>query len=379
MAYSTYAAEPKLYSVETRGISIFNVSPEFDLRVIDLSGIPVRIKIESRFKYIYVKTPAKTLKETKTEFSEKFLPLFQSLMQNFFKDDAYIYGVYKEERFFIYDIYTNNNWFTFYDLTRIEKDYGYQDFGFELLPSLIKEKRFTTLQVLNLFSDIIKENPEKQKKLFIIPYYDLVTATGYGFIPSNILIPNLEAGDTEEKIFGTYVAPATTAPINTKKNTNVKEGEDKELNASSLINLSKDIREKNYQDSKKNITSFILRKKYVLTSEEKTCVIIVSYLWSIWSHLNMRSRIVDYLSQKENYVFMRPLNCEGAKRNYSYLMLGLWFKYNLHNLNRLSDKVRKSLTAEFINKILEEEFSYFDHSFDIILKDALVKIDANAS
>jgi hypothetical protein len=379
MAYSTYVAEPKLYSVESRGISIFNVTPEIDLRIVDLSGIPIRIKIDSKFKYIYLKTGVKTSKEIKDEFSARFLTLFESLMTNFFKDDAYIYGVYNDKRLFIYDIYTNNNWFTFYDLTRIEKEYGYHDLGFELLYSLIKEKRFTTLQALQVFSEIIEKNPEKQRKLFILPYYDLVTATGYSFTSSGDGIPALEAGNTEEKIFGTYVG--STVPINVKKNVSVSEDENKSSKAPLLfemINLTKDEREKAYKETKDSIFSFIERKKYQLSEDERSCVIIISYLWAMWSHLNMRGKIIDYLSEKNNYIFLRELNRTG-NRDYSYLMLSLWYHFNSQNLNRMTSRVRKNLSAAFIRKILEEEFTYFEHCFDIILKDTLVKINANAS
>lgn len=379
MAYSTYTAEPKLYSVESRGISVFNASPEVDLRIVDLSGIPVRVKIDSKLSYIYLKTGSKTPKEIKDEFLEKYLPLFESMMKHFFKDDSYIYGVYKKKRFFIYDIYTNDNWFTFYDLIRIKNGYKYGDLGFELLPSLVENTRFNTLDVLKIFASEIEKYPEKQKKLYLLPYYATVSATGYSFMPE-VSISSLESGNTEEKVFGTYVAPATTPSVFTpeKKKENVKGEENKQeelFDLCELTELSKEERKKIFDDSCNNINQYCIRQNYIFDEAEKSAMVAVSYLWGIWSHLNMRSKIVEYLSQKENYVFLRELNMHTPK-NYSYIMLSIWYKYNRENIMRLGVKARKALTSQFISKILKEEFSYFDYVFESILKDTLVKVNA---
>jgi hypothetical protein len=193
---------------------------------------------------------------------------------------------------------------------------------------------------------------------------------------------NLEVSDVEEKIYGAYVAPAAPAVVapSTKKNinVNVEEGKDKYSLFDEITELSKLEREKVFNQAKANISSYIERKKYQLTSEEKNCVLLISYLWGLWSHLNLRKKIVEFLSNKNNYIFLRELNMNN-NRNYSYLMLALWYRYNSKNLDRLSIQSRKVLSANFVYKILEEEFTYFDRCFDIILKETMVKINANAS
>lgn len=106
---------PELSSLETnRIVDIYNIdSVPYFTRVLKLSGTEVRIKFDKT--YIEVNTTEETVNLS------KYSNMFSQLLQ-FFYGIAYLFGVVDEKNnLLIYDVYTNDNYFSTRDLKYLEK------------------------------------------------------------------------------------------------------------------------------------------------------------------------------------------------------------------------------------------------------------------
>lgn len=106
---------PELSSLETnRIVDIYNIdSVPYFTRVLKLSGTEVRIKFDKT--YIEVNTTEETVNLS------KYSNMFSQLLQ-FFYGTAYLFGVVDEKNdLLVYDVYTNDNYFSTRDLKYLEK------------------------------------------------------------------------------------------------------------------------------------------------------------------------------------------------------------------------------------------------------------------
>ena len=93
---------PSLSSIESNRIKDLAYVENYfeELRLIRLSGFPVRLKINKNYVEL-------TSTEVEIDLSA-YKPIFEKLM-NFFYGDGYIYGYVNNNKLVVYDIYTNDN------------------------------------------------------------------------------------------------------------------------------------------------------------------------------------------------------------------------------------------------------------------------------
>jgi hypothetical protein len=410
------AVEPKLTSVEDRSLNILRASSGLMVRIMDLSGIPIRIHIDTKFKKIYFRSNSKNDK-LKTFLDKKYIVLFKDLMTNFFPGEAFLYAVLKDDKLWIYDIYTNSNWFNYEDLITIRDEYRYGEDGMEVLEP-VKIGCFTQLEFFKLFTEIYEKDPKKNGRIHIIPHYNIVTATNYLYQGKNgyngFGIP-----ETEELLYSDYVAPPASqygshwpggkyydgyeyeddysnswwdkreedqkkktpseTLINDKdlKELEVLSEEDFEITPHKEITLeeilpfeilTKEERKHEYKQAYANIKSFFVRKNNAEpTQTDNHFLMLISYLWGVWSNYHLRPFILNFLSSEEGKEF-KYLILNDKANGYTKLFMTLWEKYNMSNINRLSVKAKVFYNSFYIRKIMQEEFAYYDAVFSETLK-----------
>lgn len=147
---------PTLSSLEDHGIkdliSVGNYEEE--LRLVQLTGIPVRIRIDKD----YVELNSTENEINLSAYKECFIKLMK-----FFYGVGYIYGYMNGNKLTVYDIYTNDNFFSTRDLNIIEKETG--------LPVVkpIFEGNFTSEFIISIFNKKINEEKIPANELFILP------------------------------------------------------------------------------------------------------------------------------------------------------------------------------------------------------------------
>lgn len=426
---TTYAAEPKLTSTEERSYHILKTAPGIVTRVMDLSGIPIRICIDPKYKKVSYRSNGDR-KDLKEFLKEKYLPLFKDLMKSFLNSEAYIYGVLREDKFLVYDFLVNTNWFTYDDLIRIRDEYNYGESGFELLEP-IAQGNFTQMEYLKIFQDILEKDPKKNGKIHIMPYFDIIKSSDYQF-KGKVGYYGFGTPDTiDENLCYEYTAPATSAYYNNygrnynyggyyagredyydddyasyygeggrystypkgkgkeeKKNRSARgkneddllawvgdfeelESLDPDLVTQPILHpcniLTKPERKIEYEKAFRNIVSFFKDKYGVEPNKTDLPVIkLISYLWGIWSNIAIRSEIVEFLKKEENTKFSQGILCNRTK-GYAEMFYALWCRHNRNNIRRLSKQVDKNFNPEFIEKVLTEEFMYFDAAFKPVM------------
>ena len=147
---------PTLSSLEDHGIkdliSVGNYEEE--LRLVQLTGIPVRIRIDKD----YVELNSTENEINLSAYKECFIKLMK-----FFYGVGYIYGYMNGNKLTVYDIYTNDNFFSTRDLNIIEKETG--------LPIVksIFEGKFTSEFIISVLNKKINEEKIPANELFILP------------------------------------------------------------------------------------------------------------------------------------------------------------------------------------------------------------------
>jgi len=147
---------PTLSSLEDHGIkdliSVGNYEEE--LRLVQLTGIPVRIRIDKD----YVELNSTENEINLSAYKECFIKLMK-----FFYGVGYVYGYINGNKLTVYDIYTNDNFFSTRDLNIIEKETG--------LPVVkpIFEGNFTFDFIISVLNKKINDEKIPADELFILP------------------------------------------------------------------------------------------------------------------------------------------------------------------------------------------------------------------
>lgn len=147
---------PTLSSLEDHGIKdLISVGDyEEELRLIQLTGIPVRIRIDKD----YVELNSTENEINLSAYKECFIKLM-----NFFYGVGYIYGYMNGNKLTVYDIYTNDNFFSTRDLNIVERETG--------LPVVkpIFEGNFTSEFIISVLNKKINDEKIPADELFILP------------------------------------------------------------------------------------------------------------------------------------------------------------------------------------------------------------------
>jgi hypothetical protein len=147
---------PTLSSLEDHGIkdliSVGNYEEE--LRLVQLTGIPVRIRIDKD----YVELNSTENEINLSAYKECFIKLMK-----FFYGVGYVYGYMNGNKLTVYDIYTNDNFFSTRDLNIVEKETG--------LPVVkpIFEGNFTFDFIISVLNKKINDEKIPADELFILP------------------------------------------------------------------------------------------------------------------------------------------------------------------------------------------------------------------
>ena len=116
----SYNKAPEISSVAENALNIFCHDESIPVRLLNLKGIRIRFYINKSDKNVHINTSS----NLSIDLLKAYKELFSQLTERFFADDAYIYGVLNEEKLYIYDIYTNENWLSERDMEKIKNEYG---------------------------------------------------------------------------------------------------------------------------------------------------------------------------------------------------------------------------------------------------------------
>ncbi len=289
---------PTLSSLEENGIkdlaSIDYYLPE--LRLIQLTGVPVRIRIDKD----YVE-----LNSTENEINLDFYkPIFEKLMK-FFYGIGYLFGfVDKNNKLTIYDIYTNDNYFSTRDMAIIE-----EATGLPIVKPIIEGFSFNDfISVLNK-----KINVEKVpiEDLFVLPSVyvnDTRSEIAYNKKETSTVILGEKPATYNYYNYNSYPTyPSVYQPQATVKNevntvketkpTKTKKDED-EISTLVISLTKKDERANIFKETYKNVSNYINNNSFLFTKDDMDwwnkygkCI---TYFYSIFTLPKTRSIVYEF-------------------------------------------------------------------------------------
>jgi hypothetical protein len=394
--YSQYGAvtEPKLSSIEKRSLGIFSTPSDYMVRIVDLTGIPVKISITPSMKKIKSFTSGKTEKVEVVLKKENYINFFKKILAEFNQNETFIYGIVKNHKFFIYDILINENWMNF-DLLTFLVENDFKEFKLDLLEP-IKMGVFTTVELLDIYSAVFEKYPEKNGKLYILPFFNSINANGYFYIGNNDfhpigtegkddllyeevrpitpyvqpLLPNALQEESNKKYYWEYskqqyiqsaIYRSTNGGIIDLKKNEIDLIEQKPMVANVIFNRQE--RTALFLTTLKNIKKYLLEQKldYFSTKDflpQQKAIVNIAYLYGLWSSMKMRSTVYEFLSKNENSK-IEDLYFIDENKGLSALFIALWNTYNSENIKRISKDSKAFMTEEFIGMVLKEEFVLF--------------------
>ena len=287
MKTNNYYSVPSLSSLEEHEITdLMNINAyQEELRLVQLPGVPVRIRIDKD----YVE-----LTSNEDEIDLSFYKEIFSKLMNFFYGVGYIFGYVSNNKLLVYDIYTNNNFFSTKDLAIMERDYNLP------IVSPIIEGNFTPDCMIEILNKKINNEKIPADELFILPSVYINDTRIFTF-SKNTEISKVILG--EKKVY--------TYPINTWTNqsaqlpktpviTPVNNAKTKEPNDfDDVYSLStKEERTAIYNETYKNVSKYVEKNKKVfdkpLLDWWKKNGKYLTYLYSIHTLPSTRKILWDY-------------------------------------------------------------------------------------
>jgi hypothetical protein len=257
---------------------------EEELRLIRITGIPVALKVTKD----YVE-----LNSTEEEINlSAYKEVFVKLM-NFFYGTGTIYGFIQDGNLIVYDINTNDNFFSTRDMAILEKETG--------LPIVkpIAEGNFTFEEILSILNEKINDEKIPADELHILPSVYINDPREWA---------DIKPKETSKIIFGEKkAAPATTYvyyPPTTVSTTTATTKKPKEKKAKNLDDYeiaqwtTKEDRTAIFVETYKNISDYI-DKNIVLFSENclkwwKKYGKYITYFYAIHMLPNTRMILWEY-------------------------------------------------------------------------------------
>lgn len=372
-------ADTKIFSFYEREIKIENIHDEMAINIFLKKGLPSSVKINKDYKLSKSKNKVEFLKEHSEFFKAKvlkdlkFASLIKSLKKEMFSADAILYGFFNDLDFYIYDIFTNTNYFSFCDLEKICYEWGYETIGLHLMKPILSGYK-TKEEVITFLGNMMIENNNKLSDYFIIPYYPEVSSTTYNFYDT----PKVPSDSEEEIIF--EEPEVIIEPENVPSLDFVPEFiEEAENNYPTLEQMNFRLAQendkiKNKSMFKKNILPGSLPafnnalevikdhidwNKVVLNKDEYDLIEIIAFLWSMWGTSStlaiVNTHINNFLKRPESKN-LTPL------KSMPFVFYEIWTTKEADIINYCKSK--KAFTPTLLEKILDDEFYYLNQALE---------------
>jgi hypothetical protein len=373
----SYTNAPEISSVAENALNIFCHDESVPVRLLNLKGIRIRFYINKSDKNVHINTSS----NLSIDLLKAYKELFSQLTERFFADDAYIYGVLNEEKLYIYDIYTNENWLSERDMEKIKNEYGYGELGFTTLTPLIEGilKTREIIEAVSAVDDVrfIKLFPcvyvkfdtdsiEQVKTLKDTLYVGEEKKYNYynGYNSFNDYDNYYNKKDDDDDYYNTHVWSPSEHAYVLKKNC-VKSDKEVKVVPKEFTLLNKKERTESYYTVKKNVEDYISKNglSESLKEGEKKLLRIVCYLYSLNCLPKTRQLIYNYYEtdyfKETNYA---ALSSEDDIYVWSDVFVKYWknnFKDELKRIKNLDD-----LSTTLVYIILYEELSCFSNFYE---------------
>lgn len=365
---------PSLSSLESNGIkdlSSVNSCHFENLRVIRLTGVPVRIRVDKD----YVE-----LTSTENEIDLKaYKGVFEKLM-GFFYGVGYIFGYVNDGKLSVYDIYTNDNYFSTRDMAIIEKEFGLP------IAEPIVEGNLTLEYIIGVLDKKINNEQIPAEELHILPsVYINETRTWAETKPKEIStiilgekVTYTQKYDYDKKTWvytpvssqvGSLLDTISVAEV--AKETKPKNNGAVLLPTSKVYKLStKEERVHIFKETYKNICTYI--SKNTFTNQEMRWWSangrFLTYLYSIHTLPSTRSIIYDY-AKNYDIEYYASLGTISEKWE---LLFEDYFVQEFSHSERLMKLTSQYNFSYFFEEFFQEELEAFDKFY---VKEADLKFD----
>ena len=323
-------------------ISIGDYLPE--LRLVRLSGIPVRIRISK--DYVEINST-----EDEIDLSA-YNETFKKLMK-FFYGIGYIFGYVFNNKLVVYDIYTNDNYFSSRDMNIIEFETG--------LPIVkpIIEGSFNFDYLVSIFNKKINDEKIPYNELFILPSVYINDNRSFSKNKPEI-VSKVILGEKKVAPYNNYVYPYTKPKENTfVENSKEPEKEKKEV----FVLTTKSERTEIFRETFKNVSDYFEKNKS--TFDKNTLKWwdrfgkLSCYLYSIHTLPATRGIVYDYckfycLDSYGKYLTI--------SEKWSELFLTFFEDY-YNDMRFVKNLLEELSTYECFEKIFREELKTFDKFF----------------
>lgn len=274
---------PQLYSTEINKVDFQNLKEnKTELRVVYLDGYYASIEINSKESILLCENENSDLDKKNREIIEK-------LSKEFFYGKAVLYGVIKNDEFYVYDINTNENFFSSRDINYLK-----EKFGLKTVETIL-EGYFST-------EDYIKVLNEKMlagyncEKIVLLPnvYINDKREKDDEVVYETQLIKKQEIVKTPNYYYGYQDYDDTPQVVTKQKET-----------AEVLKTSTKDERREIYSQVLKNVTAYVEKIKPGLSEQEinfwRKNGAMFCYLYSIYTLPKTRELIYKFLDKMYFY------------------------------------------------------------------------------
>ena len=358
----TVYTAPKLLSLGDNGIKDFLSVADYlpQLRLVQLTGVPVRIEL-NKDKYVEVNS-----EEEEIDLSA-YNKIFEELF-GFFYGTAYLYGFVDNNKLSIYDIFTNDNYFSTRDLLMLEAEYK--------LPIVkpIVEGTFTFAYLIEVLNKKINGENLDWDTFHLLPSV---------YVDDNRTYPKAAEPKIESKVIlgekKTYTpttyyynssSTANNAASNTATSTTAvtdvgKTAKNK--NDVIFVEIFKDsdkkARQQIFDETLKNVNAYVKSMGDTLTEEQRTWFTkngkFFTYLYSILTLPETRDIVYDYCV---TYVLNWTEYAKPIEVKWAYLFVDL-FKEMFSNLMEQKKVTIEGKTYDMVALFFKEEFIEFDKFF----------------
>jgi hypothetical protein len=276
---------PQLYSTELNKVDFQNLKEnKTELRVVYLDGYYASIEISSKESILLCENENSDLDKKNREIIEK-------LSEEFFYGKAVLYGVIKNDEFYVYDINTNENFFSSRDINYLK-----EKFGLKTVETIL-EGYFST-------EDYIKVLNEKMlagyncEKIVLLPnvYINDKREQDEEIIYETQLIKKQEIVKIPNYNYCFGYQDYDDTPVVTKP---------KKEKAEVLKTSTKDERREIYSQVLKNVTAYVEKIKPELSEQElnfwRKNGAMFCYLYSIYTLPKTRELIYNFLDKMYFY------------------------------------------------------------------------------
>lgn len=270
---------PQLYSTELNKVDFQNLKEnKTELRVVYLDGYYASIEISSKESILLCENENSDLDKKNREIIEK-------LSEEFFYGKAVLYGVIKNDEFYVYDINTNENFFSSRDINYLK-----EKFGLKTVETIL-EGYFSIEDYIKVLNEKMLAGYNCEKIVLLPNVYINDKREQDDVIYETQLIKKQEIVKTPNYYYGYQDynddTPVTTIP--------------KKEKAEVLKTSTKDERKEIYLQVLKNVTAYVEKIKSELSEQEinfwRKNGAMFCYLYSIYTLPKTRELIYNFLDK----------------------------------------------------------------------------------